>query len=323
MAAINEPNLRVLVAGATGNLGRLVVRELKERNIRVRAMTRHRRDAAELRADDIVACDLETGEGMATAFAGRIDVVFSALGSSLRFRPDGVGTSFHDIDYRLNRALCERASANGVRRFVYVSAFSAPGYADTSYIRAHQAVADCLRDSGMEYGVLRPTPFFSSFLPLLDQARRGRLPLFGYGETFTNPIDDRDLAALAADTIVSSESAQDIAAGGPDMMTRKELGEAIFAAVGKPAKFWRIDENLVRSLPIAPLIGLADRRLGELADYYAKVNLSNSVAPPVGTRRLVDFLAAAVANTDPAPAVERKTWGGQSWSMRFAPLRKR
>ena len=321
--AIANKKLRVLVAGATGHLGRQVVQELKEQGMWVRALTRQRRTANELGADDVACCDIESGEGLATAFAGRIDVVFSCLGNSIKAEPTSDKASFWNVDYRLNKFLIERANYCGTRRFVYTSVFSTPDYRDTDYIKAHEATADYVRESGMEFGIMRPTSLFSSLVPYLDMAKRGKIVLIGDGETLINPIHDRDLARVCIEAITSDNQAQDIAAGGPDRMTRRELGEKAFAAVGQEPCFQHIPADVAKFMGFGPLVGLADKRLGELLDFYAKVNGANSVAPPIGKRTLSDFFAETVASGESFPARERMAWGGQNWTLGSAPARKR
>jgi uncharacterized protein YbjT (DUF2867 family) len=314
---------RILVAGATGNIGRRVVQELREHGHWVRVLTRHQRDGEKLGGNDVVSADIETGERLAVAFSGEIDAVFSALGNSTVRRPTADKSSFWDIDFRLNKQLVQRARSTGVRRFVYVSAFSGPGYANTAYIKAHEATADCVRESGLEYGIVRPTSVFSTLMPEIEQARRGRLPLLGDGTAFTNPIDDIDLARNITRIILSDSPSQDEALGGPQMLTRREIAEKIFKVLAIPPQFTTYPESILSSSLVTSLVRLADRRLGESLDYYAKVNTSNSVAPPVGTRSLDDFLAAAVETGNPFPVAERIVGGGQNWSLNFIASRKR
>lgn len=286
----HEP-LRVLVAGATGHLGRLVARELRARGVWVRALTRRAVSAKDLGADEAVSGELTAQLAPAEAFAGGIDVVFSALGNPVAPAPLPARRSFAAVDTALNLRLLEAAKAAGVRRFVYVSVFATEAYADTAYVRAHEAVVDAMRRSGLEWAVVRPTGFFSAFTAYLDMAKRGPVPLIGDGSARSNPIDDRDLAAVCADAVLSSQPDREVAAGGPEELTRREVAEAAFAALGKQPAFRRVPAGLVRHPPLPALLRPFDARLAELIPFFVAVGLNDCVAPRAGTRTLADFFA--------------------------------
>ena len=97
---------RVLVAGATGYLGRHVVKELKARGHRVRALVRTPEKVAQL---DVEPDELHFGEvTRTTSLAGScdgIDVVFSSIGIT---KQKGKLT-FHDVDYQGNLNLLRQA----------------------------------------------------------------------------------------------------------------------------------------------------------------------------------------------------------------------
>src|SRR5437868_3404955 len=108
------PDSLVLVAGASGRLGLEVVRELKARGQRVRALGRSARRLEALRglADDLCAADALRSESLAPAFEG-VDRVFSCLGASVIPLPQYGRRSFSQIDTPANRNLIRAAVANG------------------------------------------------------------------------------------------------------------------------------------------------------------------------------------------------------------------
>lgn len=276
---------RVLVAGATGLLGRAVAELLRGRGYRVRTLSRSPERARQVPADETVVGDATRPESIAAACDG-VDIVFSCLGQSVGADPRNRGPGYRAIDYVGNHNLIEAARRAGVGRFVYVSVFGAEGHPGVAYLRAHADVADELRRSGMGYAVIQPTGFFSAFRPFFEMARDGRALVFGDGGARSNPIHDADLALACADAVASAES-RDIPIGGPEVLTRRQVLELAFAACGRPAKIARAPAwapglmgGLIR--PFAP-------RLGELASFIGVVSAGDFVAPPYGTRRLGDF----------------------------------
>lgn len=186
----------VLVAGATGALGTEVVAALEAHRDEVRALVR---DPARLpagpRADVVVADARLRDEALDRACRG-IDVVFSAMGATTSANRVQERTTFAAVDLRGNLNLLDAAKAAGVRKFVDVSVFNAQRLEHCEYVRVHEDVVRALQESGLEYTVVRANGFFSSYLELLDLARKGRVVLFGDGEARSNPIHERDLAQV-------------------------------------------------------------------------------------------------------------------------------
>ena len=279
----------VLVAGATGALGRYVVPALKRRGYRVRALSRSVERARVLagQADEVRVADATRRETLAGLCDG-VDVVFSCLGQSVGVA-GGRGPGYRAVDYVGNHRLLELARAAGVRRFVYVSVFGAERYPDVAYLRAHADVAAELRRSGLEYGIVQPTGYFSAYAAFLGMARAGRAAVIGDGRARTNPIDDAELAEVCADTVARAECVE-VPVGGPAVYTRREVIELACAALGRPARIRTVPAGLVWAAarlmqPLAP-------RLGELAEFFGVVATQDFVAPSYGARRLDEYFAS-------------------------------
>lgn len=292
----DNPRPRVLVAGATGHLGRLVIRSLNRRGAWVRAVTRRRVPPSEIGAEEVTVW--YTSQPLAPAFEGGIDTVFSALGNSVSPKGTADRRSFFAIDSALNRQLLETAVQQGVRRFVYVSLVVAPGYAHTAYARAHEEVVTVAKQEKIERVIVRPTGFFSAFSLFLDFARKGTIPVIGQGNCRTNPIDDRDLAEVCAEAILAQKPDCEIHVGGPEILTRQALSEAAFAAVNKRPQLVKFPAALVRYSPLPALVHPFDARIAELIEFYGAANLTDCIAPAVGKRRITDYFQAVAAGKE-------------------------
>ena len=270
---------RVLVAGATGYLGGFVVRVLKDRGYSVRALVRSLRKAGGLPdiADEVVVGQVTNPETLKEV-CDNIDVVFSSVG--ITRQKDGL--SFHDVDYRGNLNLLHAAQRAGVKRVVYVSVFGGPGLRHLDIVDAHEAFADELRASGIDFTVLRPTGYFSDMGELLTMARKGRVWLIGDGTNRVNPIHGADLAVACADAVEGGASEMDI--GGPEAMTWNEAAELAFDAVGRPAKITHVPERLMWFL--VRLVRLVNRHQGELLAFFTTAATTNVSAPAAGSHTL-------------------------------------
>src|SRR5918998_418594 len=132
---------RVLVAGATGQLGRHVCGELKRRGYAVRALVRDGKKVGVIRgvADETHAGDLTLPETLKGACAG-VDAVVSAAAAPLSLDFKERGATHRGVDYLGNKNLLAEAVAAGVGKFVYVSVYGAARLRGLDYVDAHEEV---------------------------------------------------------------------------------------------------------------------------------------------------------------------------------------
>jgi uncharacterized protein YbjT (DUF2867 family) len=276
----------LLVAGASGALGAAVARRAASRGWSVRAMVR---DPARLPADlvpllaGVATADARDRAAVDRAVAGA-DAVFSCIGASVMPVLGRGWRGYGAVDWPCNRTLVDAAHGAGVRRFVYVSVFHHPDMRRLAYIDAHERVVDHLRGVGLGFAVVRPTGFHSAISELVDMARKGKLPEIGGGGSRTNPIADDDLADVCAGALDHADPALAIDCGGPEILTRREMAEAAFAALGRPAR--------IRSLPAAPLrfatwLGRPYHpRITQFLRFLVEISTRDLIAPAHGHRRL-------------------------------------
>lgn len=277
----------VLVAGATGKLGLEVVRELKRRGHAVRALGRSKAKLEALRglADDLYVADALKPETLTGALAG-VDRVFSCLGASVIPMPRYGGKTFTQVDYPANRNLIAAAVEAEVRKFVYVSVFGAHKVPQRDFIRGHELVVEELRRSGLSYSVLRPTGFFSAMDEILLVASRGLLPEFNGGTARTNPIHEEDLAELCVDAF-DKPSGWEADVGGPDALTRREIAQLAWQAIGKEGKAVRVPVTALRAAGL--LMRPFSPRVGHLFTFIADILIDDFVAPCYGKHHIGDY----------------------------------
>jgi len=150
---------KVLVAGATGQTGRLIVSELLADGYEVRALVRDEAKARQLLGDKIefVEGDIKDPATLPAAFAGT-DAVISAVGARGAKGPDRPEA----IDYQGVKNLVDAAVANRSRQFVLVSSRSVT-QPDNPLNKMFGNVLiwklkgeDTLRASSVPYTVVRP-----------------------------------------------------------------------------------------------------------------------------------------------------------------------
>ncbi|MBD0386471.1 MAG: SDR family oxidoreductase [Nostoc sp. C3-bin3] len=207
-----------LVTGATGGIGRRVVRLLRQREQSVRAFVRltSRYSELEHRGAEIFIGDLLEERDIHKASRG-VKYVISAHGSD---------SDALSLDYRANIELIDQAKANGVEHFVFISVLGVDrGYEDAPVFKAKRAVEQYLAASGLNYTILRPSGLASNLLPLVEQFRQtGLYLLIGDRKNRTSIVSTDDLARIIVDSVtVEGARNQILPVGGPEILLREDI----------------------------------------------------------------------------------------------------
>ena len=220
-----------LVTGATGSLGRRIVKQLRAENRPVRAMVRLLSQYQELESLGAEICigDLKEERDLVRACQG-VEYIISAHGS---------GGNTEAVEYRANIELIDQAKEKGVKHFVYISVMGADrGYQDSAVFKAKREVEKYLVGSGVRYTILRPSGFASSLIPLAQRFKEtGIYLIIGDAQNRSSIISNDDLATIAIAS-VSKEGAfnQIIPVGGPEILKREDIVK-IFAKLYKKDSF--------------------------------------------------------------------------------------
>lgn len=283
---------KILVAGATGYLGRFVTREFKERGDWVRVLARNPdklRMPGEALAptidrfvDDIFTGEVTRPETLRHLCDG-IDVVFSSVGITRQADP----VTYMDVDYRGNKHLLDLAMESSVRKFLYVHIFNAHALQHLRNVRAKQRFVDELAASQLGHVVISPTGYFSDIVEVLRMAERGTAYVIGNARM--NPIHGADLARVCVDAVMQDRV--EVPVGGMDVYTYRQIAELAFEVLGKPARIRRVPAWLVKAA--VPLLRLVGSRYADVAAGLATLTRIDCVAPRFGTHTLRQFFADA------------------------------
>lgn len=276
---------KILLAGATGHLGRYIYRELKQHGYEVRVLARQLKNARMLFPDpeDLVLADATEPKALEGCCAG-IDVVISAMGKNISLRNQDDG-SFQEIDYKANLNLLHEASNASVQQFVYVSAFGARQYPGLAYFKAHADFEKSLCSSGLNFTILQPVALFSAFEELVAMARKGKVASLGNGTKKTNPIFEGDVAKVAVSAIGQPD--QVIPLGGKRFYTRRELVQIACEAAGYTGKIMEVPFKFIDSL--LPLARLLSRSLYDKLALMVAVSKADCIAPALGELSLEEY----------------------------------
>jgi hypothetical protein len=159
----------MLVIGATGTLGRQVVRRALDEGYDVRCLVRPRQNPADFLRDwgaTTVSGDLTKPETLPAAFVG-IHTVIDA--STARPEEDTLA-----IDWKAKVDCIQTAAAMGIQRYVFFSIDKCEQHKEVPLMNMKYAVEEYLKASGMNYTVLRLCGFMQPLIsgyavPILEE----------------------------------------------------------------------------------------------------------------------------------------------------------
>jgi uncharacterized protein YbjT (DUF2867 family) len=227
---------QVLVTGATGRVGRAVVDLLIDAGVPVRALTHRSEAAPTLPANvEVVTGDLTVPESLDAGLRG-VSAVFLVWAAPPATAP----------------AVVERL-ATYARRVVFLSS---PHQTPHAFFQQpnpmavmHADIERLIAAAGLESTTIRPGMFASNALSWWAAAiRAGGVVRWPYGAAETAPVDDRDVAAVAARTLCQDGHAGgDYVLTGPESLSQAEQVSIIGDVLGRRINFEELSPDEFRS----------------------------------------------------------------------------
>jgi uncharacterized protein YbjT (DUF2867 family) len=277
---------KLLLFGATGNLGKEIAKVATQQGYDLTAVVRNKNKTGQLTSitDKFIVADITDASTLTNICKG-FDIVVSALGKSVSPN-DNSKPSFNDIDLIANSTILDEANKSGVKKFVYVSAFHSEKYLHLEYFRVHHEFEERLKASGINYSIIKPPAIFSSFLDMIDMAKKGQIFTIGKGDKRTNPIYEADLASECVSSIKDNNVTKEM--GGKTVYTRRQLNEIVQHEVcparkTKTIPFWLFKFSL-------PMLKLFKRNMYDKFAFFAAVLQEDAIAPQVGSMKFEDYI---------------------------------
>ncbi|WP_435218506.1 NAD(P)H-binding protein [Streptomyces sp. bgisy034] len=226
----------IVVTGATGNVGRPLVRALVDAGERVTAVSRR------ISAHDVPAgiyhrqADLTEPDRLKPALDGA-EALFLLTSGDFMAAGGDLG------------AVLDVVRGSGVRRVVLLSS-QGVGTGDHP-----SALEDAVRASGVEWTMLRPGAFHSNALQWADLVRTRREVAAPFGDSALPTVDPADIAEVAAAALRAPGHAGAVYdLTGPAPVSPRQQTAAIGAALGEPVRFVELTraqarEHMLRAMP--------------------------------------------------------------------------
>jgi len=213
--------MTVLVIGATGNVGRPTVAGLLAKGVSVRALSRSQDNLAKL-PDGVegVIGDLESGDGLeaACSAAERVFLI----------------TSNGETEAQRGLNAVNAAKAAGVKHIVFLSVKDPAGEPPVPHYQAKLPIEEAIRDSGMDYTILRCNFFMQTDLSVVPVIKEHGVYAMPIGNIGNNRVDARDIADCAVRALTEDGHAgNEYELHGPDTISGPGAAEVYAKHFGR------------------------------------------------------------------------------------------
>ncbi len=287
------PSRPILVTGATGFVGRLLVRRLLEDGFPVRCLVR---DPGSEAAEELERLGCELAVADLTRPAGVAEALEGVAVAYFLVHMIGDGEDYPAIERAAATRFARLARAAGVERLIYLGGL---GEEETSrHLTARHDVAEALAAAGPPLTYFRAAMVIGSGSESYELLRgiveRLRvLPAPDWLHTKTQPIGAADVVDYLREALDVPESAgREIEIGGPEVVTHLEVINEMASALGrKPPRRIRMSGEVARPATVAAGAGAVTSGDAEIA---TEISRGLSTPTVVG-----DALAAELFATRP------------------------
>lgn len=223
----------ILVTGATGTVGTLLIRRLSAHKENVRAFVRSAQRKLSFPGVEFLEGDFRDPATFLAALKG-VDRLFLLIPSSAEVEDQ-------------QKAFVDAAKLSNVRHIVNLSQFGANEQSSARFQRYHGAVESYIRNSGMDFTFLRPNLFMQALLNFRSTISAQGALYAPAGEGRVSLVDVRDIAAVAERALIESgHEGKVYTITGPQALTHGEIAAELSEALGKPVHYFDISPERMR-----------------------------------------------------------------------------
>ena len=220
--------MKVLLAGAFGNLGADILKKLVADGHEVVAADMMERDLGIEKNYTFKKIDVTNPETLKGICDG-CDTVITTVGLT----KGSATVTPYEIDYQGNLNLLGEAKAAGVQNFTFISVIKADKAPHIPMLHAKAMFEEELKKSGLSYVIHRPTGYFYDIIKVFKpMILKGEVTLLGKKPIHANVISTEDFAEFIVLHMNDNNVSYDV--GGKETYSYEELATLCFEAAGKP-----------------------------------------------------------------------------------------
>ena len=217
--------MKVLVTGSTGKVGSQVMRELRKRDVTVRALVRKKESSAPVQDGvELVEGDLLDPVSVQKALDG-VDKLY-LLNAVV---PDELtqGLIAYDLAKKLK-----------LKHIVYHSVFKVEQFKDVPHFASKLAIENAIREFDLPFTIIRPNYFFQNDETLKDALTKARVYPMPLGAHGISAVDVRDVAEAAAIALTSDgHYGQTYNLNGPDVLSGPKMASIWSGLLGNEIQY--------------------------------------------------------------------------------------
>jgi len=247
----------ILITGASGSVGKVVLKEVSRKESKFRGMFRSKEEAAKAPSGcESVLADYSDKQSLRNALDGvtSVYVVCSPIPQLVE----------------LESNMLDACKESGVKHVVLNSALGAGDYGK-SFPSWHRKVEDKLKATGMSYTILRPNGFLQNIVAYNAPSIRTQGAFYAaMGDAKVSYLDVGDIAVVAVKALQGGTHAgKTYELNGPEAISNQELAKRISKVTGRAVKYVDIPESAQREGMLG--LGMPEWQVAallELQQYY-------------------------------------------------------
>ena len=262
---------KVLIFGASGQIGRNIIRKITLKNYKVTAVTRNAHKSIFLKTQaplgylDIVEENI-FNEKVLEELIGNHDICINLIGILFEKKIN----TFHNIHVNFPSLLSKICKKKNIDQFIHISALGVENVKDSKYAKSKYDGEKIVKENFERTTILKPSIVYSQddnfstrFLSLLS--------IFPIFPLFENPkfapIHCKDLSEIIVGIIEKNISSEIIECPGPQIIYFKEILQILSKSINKKRLFIPVPNQLAKIFAISseilpsPLITLDQLRL--------------------------------------------------------------
>jgi uncharacterized protein YbjT (DUF2867 family) len=255
--------VKIAIVGGTGFLGRHISKALIDSGHEVRVLSR---DPSKVSSIPELAGATSTRADVTdpASLSGTLDEMDAVIGAvqfpNYPMELPRKRLTFDRYDRLGTENLLTEATRAGVRKYVYISGAGVTPTSDKSWYRAKGLAEVAIRDSGLDYALVRPSWAYGPEDKAINKFRAIArispvIPQPGVRPQRIQPVHVDDIALVVARVFERDAWNETYEVGGPDVMTMTEVIRTLLDVMGKRRWIVPIPVPLMK-LATAPLVVL-------------------------------------------------------------------
>ncbi|MFH2046541.1 MAG: SDR family oxidoreductase [Pseudomonadota bacterium] len=245
---------KILVTGATGNTGSEIVKQLLEKGVQFKAISRDKSKFKTIAGINWVEGNFADISSLVLAFKD-VENIYVAM------------PAHPDNEVWINNIITASKKA-GVLHIVKLSGMGVSLDAGSEIIRVHAKTDDMLMQSGLVYTLLRSNSFYQNIFASIPTIKNQSSIYSPLSDSKLSLIDIRDVAAVAVKALTENGHNNKIYnLTGPETLSYYDIAKKIGSAIGKDITYYPISKEQAKSSMLKA--GVSEWRADKLSEIMA------------------------------------------------------